>query len=508
MELNDRLRGAVWGHLVGDALGVPYEFKNPSQITSVEWRGHGSLNQPPGTWSDDGALMLATLDSLLRERKVGEAGFDTTDQAKRFLAWKDDRAYTPDGDGLFDIGYATSSAISRFRAGATAEASGGTNEGAQGNGSLMRILPIALVERDLPDAELVEHAHRSSKVTHAHRVPQATCALYVLLARNLLSGHPRAQSLSQARATLRAIYEAHVDAEAWLNALGTIEGWTERSGRGYVIDSFWSAWDAVAGTHSYREAVERAIRYGHDTDATACIAGGLAGIRWGVEEIPAEWRSKLRGQEIVQPLVAALVGEKAVLASTAPAGSQTSETHPIRVDWVDPAAVPASAGWTGRLGMTFLPGKKDQGSQRRHWRDLETDVERLAGHWKVDTFVLLVEDDELAMTKTTGIAESMKKHGIELIRYPIRDVDLPKDRDTFARLLAKVEQRLQAGETVVVACRGGLGRTGTVVGCLLRDAGLGGPDAIGLTRDSRHKTIETGAQDAFVLGWEGLAGHR
>lgn len=325
----------------------------------------------------------------------------------------------------------------------------------------------------------------------------------MLLARNLLSGLARAESLSNARTTLRAIYEKHVDAETWLEALGTIEGWTERSGRGYVVDSFWSAWDAVAGAYSYREAVERAIRYGHDTDTTACIAGGLAGIRWSVEGIPVEWRSKMRGQEIVKPLVAALVGEKAVLASTAPAGSQTSETHPIRVDWVDPAAVPASAGWTGHLGMTFLPGKKDQGSQRRHWRDLETDAERLAGHWKVDTFVLLVENDELAMTKTTGIAESMQRHGIELIRYPIGDVDVPKDRESLADLLANLEKRLRAGETVVIACRGGLGRTGTVVGCLLRDAGLGGPHAVELTRKSRDKTIETAEQKTFVLGWEG-----
>ena len=100
--MTDRIRGAIYGHLIGDALGVPYEFAR--RVETVEWRGHGIHDQPPGTWSDDGALMLALLDSLL------DAGFDTEDQARRFVAWRDRAAYTPDGDGRFDIGCATGSA--------------------------------------------------------------------------------------------------------------------------------------------------------------------------------------------------------------------------------------------------------------------------------------------------------------------------------------------------------------------------------------------------------------
>lgn len=512
MELKDRLAGGVWGHLIGDALGVPYEFKDASQIKSVEWRGHGTHNQPAGTWSDDGALMLASLDSLLRRRSPGEAMFDTTDQAKRFLAWRDDRDYTPDRDGAFDIGTATSQAIGRFRSGTAAEKAGGTGESAQGNGSLMRILPIALVERDLPDSELVAHAHRSSRVTHGHPVPQTACALYVLLARNLVHGKARGEAMKNARTALRLAYDKHAKREVWLGALDTIEGWADRSGRGYVVDSLWSAWDAVAGANSYRDAVERAVRYGGDTDTTACIAGGLAGLRWGVEGIPSEWRASLRGQDIVKPLVAALVGDPAVpvapatpvapAPTPAPAGSRTSATHPIRVDWVDPAAVPVAAGWTGRLGMTFLPGKKDLKSVGQHWRDLELDVASLAGEWKVDTFVLLVEDRDLAATKVDAVAESMAAHGIHLIRYPIVDGSVPKDKASFGALLATVEERLRSRQRVVVACRGGLGRTGSVVGCLLRDAGLEGPAAVALTRASRHNTIENDLQKRFVLAWD------
>lgn len=280
-SLADRLAGAVWGHLVGDALGVPYEFKPASAIGSVRFGARGTHGQPPGTWSDDGALMLATLDSLLRGGATAESRFDTDDQARRFLAWADDGAYTPDGDGRFDIGIATSAGLAAVRRGSPAEEAGGTGERDNGNGSLMRILPLALVEWDIADADLVEHAHRSSAITHGHPYAKATCALYVLVARGLLEGRGRADALADARDRLRALYAGRPDAATWTGALDHVEGWTKRSGSGFVIDAFWSAWDALLGASGFREAVERAVRYGNDTDTTACIAGGLAGLRWG-----------------------------------------------------------------------------------------------------------------------------------------------------------------------------------------------------------------------------------
>src|SRR5687768_18581243 len=99
--MTDVVRAAVYGHLVGDAIGVPYEFGH--HIETVELRGHGTHNQPPGTWSDDGALMLALLDSLLT------AGFDPEDQPRRALAWADEGRYAG-GGVVFDIGHTTSAA--------------------------------------------------------------------------------------------------------------------------------------------------------------------------------------------------------------------------------------------------------------------------------------------------------------------------------------------------------------------------------------------------------------
>ena len=330
---------------------------------------------------------------------------------------------------------------------------------------------------------------------------QATCTLYVLVARELLlfPAEPgrgnRRDVLAVASSLLREQYEAREldDWSALLAALDLVEKWRLRDGRGYVVDSFWSAWDAFAGAASYPETIERAIRHGHDTDTTACIAGGLAGIYWGVDGIPGDWLVRMRGREIAAPLIDRLIEA---------AGWRTSHGHPIRVDWVDLAQVPGMASWPGRLGMTFLPGKQYVGWTGGHWRDLEADAQRLREHWRVDALLLLVEDHELEMTGVPDIVETLHRHHIEVLRHPVRDLDVPDDPIAYRATLDGVRSRLRNGESVVVACRGGLGRTGTAVGCLLREGGLSGPDAVRLTRASRRNTIERGIQVVFVEGWE------
>jgi ADP-ribosylglycohydrolase len=145
MELSERLAGGVWGHLVGDALGVPYEFLEPEEIGEVVWAKVGTHGQPAGTWSDDGGLMLALLDSLLNK------GFDLQDQGRRALAWLEGPDYKP---GLrFDVGNTTRESLMRLKSGVEASLAGGDRERHLGNGSLMRILPVALVGRDLDPGE-------------------------------------------------------------------------------------------------------------------------------------------------------------------------------------------------------------------------------------------------------------------------------------------------------------------------------------------------------------------
>lgn len=291
-DLKDRLAGGVWGHLVGDAMGVPYEFGPPVPADEVRWGRLAAYRpQPPGTWSDDGGLMLALLDSLL------EVGFDPKDQGRRALAWWLNDAYRP--GPLFDIGVITRESLERIRRGVDPEEAGGRDEHDNGNGSLMRILPVALTGYGQSAADLVEQAMRASSLTHRHPRSRVACAVYVLIARELIKGSTdRSAVLRHAFDEVAGNVSANEGAE-----LELIKQYEPRSGSGYVVDSFWSAWDSFAAASSYADAVSRAISYGDDTDTTACIAGGLAGIYFGLTGIPDEWLAGMRGKEIVQPLV-------------------------------------------------------------------------------------------------------------------------------------------------------------------------------------------------------------
>jgi ADP-ribosylglycohydrolase len=488
VELATRLVGGVWGHLVGDAVGVPYEFRRPEDIGEVRFGERGSHGQPPATWSDDGALMLALLDSLL------SSGFDVEDQGRRSVAWYLEGSYTPDGDGVFDIGNTTRRALDTIASGVAAADAGPSDVQDCGNGSLMRILPVALWGRELSDGQLIDRAWRASRVTHGHPRAQIACSLYVLVAARLLAGErDRVRALEESH----DVHRVHIgDDAAMAEALDFTMAWSEREGRGRVWDSFWSAWDAFAGADSYQETIQRAVAYGNDTDTTAAIAGGLAGIYWGIDGIPGEWLNGMRGREVVGPLVDGLLKT---------AGWRTSTHNPIRVDWVRLASVPglrkaAKAG--GRLGMTFLPGKQRDGWTGMHWRDLVADARSLRQDHRVDIFLLLVEDHELRDARVPGILAGMAGEGIRVVRFPIVDMDVATDREALRLTLDDVFGRIRAGKVVVVACRGGLGRTGTIVACLLRDGGLGADAAIALTRASRRQTIERDTQERFVAAWD------
>lgn len=303
VNATERARAAIWGHLVGDAIGVPYEGRPPDLARVVEVRQYGTHHQPAGTWSDDGALMLAMLDSLTAVK------FDPDDQGQRMLSWFDEGTYTPDGDGAFDIGVTTRAALDRLRRGTPAIDAGGDAERDQGNGSLMRILPVALVGT-AQDGVYVERAHLASRVTHASPICQVACALYVLIVRELVADAAAAADVLLIRAVqrLRAVYATDYPGfTSVLDELLAHRANLRRPGGGWVLDSFWSALGVFATARSYRHTIERAVRLGYDTDTTAAIAGGLAGLRWGQPGIPAEWISALRGKDIVMPLIARLV---------------------------------------------------------------------------------------------------------------------------------------------------------------------------------------------------------
>lgn len=483
MTREERLAGAVLGHLVGDAVGVPYEFTGPRDPATVQFGATGTWHKPAGTWSDDGALMLALLDSLL------ERGFDPEDQGRRALAWYDGTAYTPDGEGRFDVGSATAEALGRIARGMPAAAAGATHERSKGNGSLMRILPLALVDLAVPEPVLAERASVASGVTHGTAAARVSCALYVLVVRHLVAGDAPGPAMGHAIGALRRTYADGTEERATLDELLVYPG---RTGRAFVFDAFWSAWDAFAGAGDYEEAIRRAVAYGNDTDTTAAIAGGLAGAHWGWGGVPVAWRRGMRGQEVAGPLVDRLV------AST---GARTSRSSPLRVDDVSLAGAPALERATGRLGITFLPGKKRRGHTGPHWRDLDLDVARLrALGW--DALYLLNEDVELAFCHVPEIEAVFRAAGSPLlVRHPIPDPQVPPDDAAFGALVRDIVARVRGGASVAIACRGGMDRSGMTASCVLVEAGMAPDAAMDRVQASRRNTITKPDQRAYVRAW-------
>jgi ADP-ribosyl-[dinitrogen reductase] hydrolase len=303
--LRERLEGGVFGLLIGDALGVPYEFHDPSDLPSpaeIEFTPPAQFRRShpqvlPGTWSDDGALALALLASLLDHGHLNLHDF-----ALRIMDWYE-TGYMAVGAQVFDVGIQTSQAIRRLMAGTPAQAAGRSDEQANGNGSLMRVLPLALWHRG-DDATLVADAHHQSLVTHGHVRSQVCCALYCLWARRTLQEVP--DPWAAAVTTLRTIYGGDSREYAELERSIRPDDLSEGQGSGYVVDCLRSArWAVQGGT--YEQIVKAAIGLGHDTDTTGCVAGGIAGIREGIRGIPERWRSSLRGQELVVPLITRLL---------------------------------------------------------------------------------------------------------------------------------------------------------------------------------------------------------
>ena len=301
ISIEDRILGGVMGLLCGDACGVPFEFHGAASIPPQDRiemtppKGFRRAHQgtPVGTWSDDGAQALCLLASLVETGR-----FDATDFAGRLLLWQTDGYMAVDAR-VFDIGGTTSVALGRLDLDHPLDA-GLTDERSCGNGSLMRILPLALWHKGT-DEELVGDAMDQSRVTHAHPRVLACCAIYVLWARCLLGGAAPVAAWDLALQSLarcgvpEAVWKEVEDIEA------TRVGRPVR-GTGYVVDSLLAAKHLVEACATYEEVVRGAIALGNDTDTTACIAGGVAGILHGQAAIPARWLSALRDRDVAAKL--------------------------------------------------------------------------------------------------------------------------------------------------------------------------------------------------------------
>ena len=284
----DRILGGLWGSLVGDALGVPVEFKDRATVQLdpvTDMREFGTHMQPRGTWSDDSSMLLCTADSLVNHE------FSLADMGDRFVRWMNEGLWTAHGD-VFDMGGTTATALRRIAQGIPAAEAGGRHEDSNGNGSLMRILPAVLRFASEPLESYSSRLESVSAITHGHARSRMACVFYGLMVRQLLLGVQPQAALDLARAEFTGWYERAPEFGRFNHILednlaSLQEG--EVVSTGYVLHTLHASLWCLLTTHNYRDCVLKAVNLGGDTDTTGCVAGGLAGVAYGIKSIPADW---------------------------------------------------------------------------------------------------------------------------------------------------------------------------------------------------------------------------
>lgn len=336
----------ITGAIVGDVLGVPVEFKEREELASdpvTDLRGFGTHNQPKGSWSDDSSMILCEADSLVKQEKL-----DFADIMENFFQWKMYGKYTPSGES-FGIGNTTASAIMRYSASVPVLKCGLTDEDSCGNGSLMRILPFALLifrRGHTFDASDREMLHEASALTHAHPRCMLGCEIYSLMIRSLFRSigvKDKAAALQEAINDVDLFYRGPLalkdeeneseedkksDEEAMENHREFVKDYdavraefgaysrltdiasfaelpeSEIKSTGYIVDTLEAAVWCFINTDSYKDCVLKAVNLGGDTDTIASVAGGLAGIYYGRDSIPQEWRDAVIKKDEIAEIIA------------------------------------------------------------------------------------------------------------------------------------------------------------------------------------------------------------
>lgn len=295
------LESSVLGFAIGDAMGVPLEFLAREDLIHhpvTKMLEYGSHDVPKGTWSDDTSMVLATMASIIETK-----GLNCNSIAEHFCMWINDAKYTAT-DVVFDIGTTTKYAILRYYHNhVAAETCGGATIHDNGNGSLMRMLPIALYTYYLnfSQDQMLETVALTSSVTHAHERSILGCYLYVSYLHKLFDGNDK-------RTAYRLLREEDLSAfskdsiEAYHRLLySNIEcvPLESISSSGYIVDTLESVIWVILNTNQFKEAIIGAINLGDDTDTIGALVGSIAGVLYGTVTFPKLWKKELKKREYI-----------------------------------------------------------------------------------------------------------------------------------------------------------------------------------------------------------------
>ncbi|WP_421752698.1 ADP-ribosylglycohydrolase family protein [Croceimicrobium sp.] len=303
-DLEYQIQSALFGIAVGDALGVPYEFLSREAMLinpASDMIGFGTHKQEPGTWSDDSSLSFCLAEALTKE-------FNLKKVADNFLLWYQKGYWTARGS-VFDIGVSTQEALSRLRNSSRPDLAGNFGENSNGNGSLMRILPLAfyLQDKSLNERYLLTKA--VSSISHGHLRSVLACFYYVEFARLLIKGTNPKETYSEVANYLPQFFkklELNPKETAYFDRLLKADISELKANQiqssGYVIHCLEASIWCLLTTGSYSEAVLQAVNLGEDTDTTAAVTGGLAAIYYGYNGIPKHWIEVIARKEDIKDL--------------------------------------------------------------------------------------------------------------------------------------------------------------------------------------------------------------
>lgn len=302
----------VMGVVIGDALGMPVQFLSREDVQAgpiTEMDAFGTYDMPAGTWSDDSSMALATLDSI-REK----SGIDCDDIMWKFIDWTSKGAYTPAGKA-FDQGGTCMEAICNYVRKKNYKSCGKTGEWANGNGALMRIMPVCLYSyiqyknEKMSLEEALECVHQVSALTHNHLRSKMACGIYFFMAMAILDeGGSLIERLQIGIDNAKRFYKSDVINLVEWSRFGRMTNLIEFVGvseneiksSGYVVDSLEAAVWSLITTKTFEEGLLRAVNLGDDTDTVGAIAGGLAALYYGYENIPVSWKNAIiKSEEII-----------------------------------------------------------------------------------------------------------------------------------------------------------------------------------------------------------------
>lgn len=298
-EIEDRFYGALLGLACGDALGTTVEFSPRGSFAKVTgMTGGGPFHLKPGQWTDDTSMALCLAESFAEKR-----AFDPVDQMTRYLNWWQ-WGYLSSTGTCFDIGNTVRTALSKFQSSGDPFSGDSTYESA-GNGSLMRLAPVAMFGFSNP-ATITKLAGDSSRTTHGAAEAIESCQLLALIIYGCLMGEEKHTLLDKIEFTF---YQPKVNALSKGSFLA--KKYEEIKGTGYCIDSLEAALWCFFNTNSYKEAVLSAVNLGDDADTTGAIAGQLAGAFYGSKAIPMEWREVIAMREDIEAIALQLYSHSA-----------------------------------------------------------------------------------------------------------------------------------------------------------------------------------------------------